>query len=503
MTKQLLPPSTNYAAGAAVPVASLSEEQASQAFHLEQRGIGYVPPEDRYLRPRRLSWMWSASVLNVTSVLYGSLLIGIGLSLLQAVIVTIVATFGSFLVLGVTSLGGPRAGTNQLTISRAAFGYNWNRFNAFFNWVLIVGFEVVGLSVIVLAGTTLLGQAGMHSSTLVKTLVILVVLAIQLPIPLLGHATVVKVMRPLAVLLAAFFVVMAILLIGKLHPGAYHHQAGFGDITVAIALIMGGAGLGWCAYGSDYTRYIADSVPKRQVFWAVTLGPAIPQTLLTILGAAVTTTIPNASDQISGLPHAFPGWFVTPYLLLAMVSLFAVNAVNLYSSGLNLQTIGITLQRWQAVCVDLVISGLLTFLVIFSQRFNTLLSDFLLFSLVWIVPWVSVYLVDWVLRSGQYDVPALFSRNPGGVYWRKDGVNLRAVAAQLLGMAACLLWLNAYPVYQGPLSKAFGGSDLNIFAGAVVAAGAYFILARETVREESAQTETSEADVAGMETVRV
>jgi purine-cytosine permease-like protein len=210
----------------------------------------------------------------------------------------------------------------------------------------------------------------------------------------------------------------------------------------------------------------------------------IPSIFGMILGAAAATTFSGSSNVISGLPSALPGWFVVPYLILAIISIYATNTLALYSSGLNLQAIGVRIRRWRAVCVDLTICSVLLFFVIFSSKLNTFLDDFLLFSLVWLCPWIAISVVDWLLRKGRYDSAALFRRG-GGLYWRKGGVHVPAVAAQLAGMAGSLLWLNAYPVYQGPLSAWLSNSDLDIFLGGGLAAIVYYLWARSSVPEEA------------------
>lgn len=459
------------------------ERESWVGFKTEQRGIDHVPHSDRYTSPRHLFWMWAGSTLNVLVFVYGSLVVLTGLSFLQSVVVIVAGSVAGYAVLGLVSLAGPTAGTSQLTISRAPFGLNWNRFNALCNWLLVVGYEILDLSIIVLAAVALFAKAGINDSTGLKVGLILAAVAIQLPLPLLGHATVLKVMKPLAVLLGVFFIVMAVLLAGKMHPGHLHQHAGVGGISVALALTLSGGGLGWAAYGSDYSRYVPSSTPRPRTFWAVTLGSMIPQILVMTLGAAVTTTVSGASNEISGLPKALPGWFVVPYLLLAIISLFAVNTVDLYSSGLNLLATGIKIKRWQAVCVDMTICTALLFPVIFSDRFNTLVSDFLLFGLVWISPWVAIVVTDWFLRRGRYDHVSLFSVGRG-IYWRHNGIHWPAAIAQVVGMVCSALWLNAYPSYVSPISRALSDSDFDIFFGGVAAAVIYFVLARRSVRQE-------------------
>lgn len=461
------------------------------AFKLEQRGIDYVPSIDRQATPGRLFWMWSGSVLNPVVFILGSLVILVaGLSLWQAIILIVLGNFVGFLFLGMASLAGPEAGTAQLVVSRAAFGLKWNRLNATSNWALNVGFETTGLAIVVLALLALLAKAGVAPSTGLKVAMILVAVAIQLPLPLFGHATVLKVMPPLAILLGIFFVVMAILVGPKVHPSLLHQHAGVGGISIALALTLSGGGLDWAAYASDYSRYIPRATSKARVFWSSALGAMIPQIFVMILGAIVATTLSSATNEISGLPTIFPGWFVVPYLILIMVSLFAVTTVDLYSSGLCLQATGIKVKRWQAVCIDLTICTALLFFVIFNGRFNTLLSEFLLFALLWVAPWAGIYLTDLVLRRNRYDPPSLF-RVGSSLYWHKNGFNVPAVIAQVVGIVCSALWLDAYPAYVGPLASRIGGasgSDFDILFGGGIAALIYGVLAYRQIRREREET---------------
>ena len=94
-----------------------------------------------------------------------------------------------------------------------------------------------------------------------------------------------------------------------------------------------------------------------------------------------------------------PAWFVVVFLLFAVVQLFAINSLDMYSSGVTLQAIGVPVKRYQAVLVDCVIAFMVTMYAIFSSSFTTYLKDFVDVVIVWIAPWVAIFLVDWALRG--------------------------------------------------------------------------------------------------------
>ena len=77
----------------------------------------------------------------------------------------------------------------------------------------------------------------------------------------------------------------------------------------------------------------------------------------------------SGSSRSTGLSRSFPGWFVVPYLIVAIIQLFAINSIDLYSSGVTLQSLGLRLKRYHCVLIDSVVSGGFAAFYIFSTRF--------------------------------------------------------------------------------------------------------------------------------------
>lgn len=450
---------------------------------VEQRGIDLIPAAERWAQPRDLFWMWAGALFNVEYVVYGALVMSFGLSFAQAVVVILVGNL-SFFLLGLTSLQGPLAGTTTFTINRAPFGPLGSRLLSFFNWLTQVGFETEGLALIVLAVLALLSKGGVSVGTTGKVVIIVLAALVQLVLPLFGHGTILRVLRVLSVPFLILFAVMAGLAAGKLNVHSVSHGASLPTLLAVLAVVISASGLGWTENGNDFSRYLPASASGRSIVGWVFAGTAVPSILLMVLGAAIYTFVPSATNPISGLPHAFPGWFLVPYLLVAILQLFAINSLDLYSSGVTLQALGLRLTRVQAVLLDTVICALLTAYATFSNRFNTLLGDFILFIIVWVAPWTAIYLVDWLLRGRRYDAEALHG-GAGSRYWRNGGVHWPAIVAQLAGMGAALLGIDT-SVFVGPLSRGAGGADFSIYLGILVGGGVYWLLARGEVSQEEA-----------------
>jgi NCS1 nucleoside transporter family len=459
-----------------------------EAFKVEQRGIDLVPEDERPMRPSGLFWLWAGAIWNVEFLVYGALIVSFGLSFAQAVVAILIGNV-FYILLGLASLQGPETGTTAFMVSRAPFGRNGNRAVSFFNWLTQVGFEVEGIVLIVLVVEAMFSRGGIHSGTGLKVLFIVLAVAVQFIVPFLGHATITTVLRYLSFVFIILFAVMACLVIPHVNLGHFHQHASWEVWTTAVVLLVSAGGLGWTENGNDYSRYLPRRTPKGQTFWAATLGGAIPSILLELLGAAAFVVSPKVT-VLTGVPSSFTSWFFWPFLILALPQLFAINTLDLYSSGVTLQALGVPVKRWGAVIIDTVVAGAVTALVIFKGSFYTDLSGFLDYIVVWLAPWFGILVADYVLRRGRYDRDALVSER-GGLYWRNNGINWRALLAQALGMVCALLWTDAKyyePSYVGSISSATNGADFSWVIGIVVGALAYAILSTGSVREELAAT---------------
>jgi purine-cytosine permease-like protein len=175
------------------------------------------------------------------------------------------------------------------------------------------------------------------------------------------------------------------------------------------------------------------------------------------------------------------------YILAAVGGSMANNVVTYYSSGLALQSVGIPLHRYAATALDAVLSSAIVLYVLLVQDFTTTLNNFVALLIVWLAPFAGVWVIDGVLRGWRYDPVAAHAthRSQRSIYWGVFGVNLRGYAALAVGVIACLLTVNA-PIYQGPLSRLLGGSDLTWVLGFATSALTYYLIASGTIARQLA-----------------
>ena len=459
------------------------------AFHVEQRGIDHVPDAERWATPRAIAGLWAGASVNIEYLVYGAILMTFGFSLGDAIVLIVLGNL-SWVLVGLASLQGPVAGTTTFTINRAPFGPRGSRAIALCNWLTMIGFEAEGLILIVGAGIVLAAKGGLHATTGLKVGLVLVAVCVQVVLPFLGHATMTRVLRWLVVPFVASYLVLAGFSIGHAHATASSGVT-WQLWTAGLAFTIALSGLGWTENGNDYSRYLPATSSRRSVVGWLFVGTAIPEIALMTLGAVVFSYVGSATSWGGPYPFtaflhqgALPGWFVVVFMLFVVVQLFGINSLDLYSSGVTLQAMGLRIRRAHAVVLDSAICMAITFYAVFNSQFSTLLRDFVTIVIVWIAPWCAIFLTDWLLRGGRYDARGLQDDGPASPYWTTSGIAWPAIVAQVLGGIAALSASSAtfLPTWANPITVHTAGADASIFLGMLVGALVYLALGGRSVR---------------------
>ena len=477
-------------------VAVIHDPESKEAFHVEQHGIDFIPESERWARPRDVGGMWAGASVQIEYFIYGAILMTFGFTFWQTLSLIIIGNL-SFFLLGLCSLQGPNAGTTVMAINRAPFGPNGSRPISFFNWITQIGFEVEGLILIVGAGIVLMIKAGFLPGDPAKVVLVIAAVLIQGILPFFGHAAIVKTLRWLVVPFVVLFAVMLGFAIPHAKLNAVPHGAGWQLYTAGLAFTIALSGLGWTENGNDYTRYCKTKSSKPAIVGWVFLGTAVPEILIMTLGAVVGTFIADIGGGGGALvPFAhqsfIPAWFVVVFLVFAIVQIFGINSLDMYSSGVSLQAIGVPVKRYQAVLIDCVVAFGVTMYAIFSASFTQYLSDFVDIVIVWIAPWCAIFLVDWALRRFRYVPVELQKTGRDSLYWRSGGIHWPAWVAQLVGMFAAISALSAtftLPHWLNEVTYHNQGADFSVFLGLGVGGLVYAALAWRGVRGREADAQ--------------
>jgi purine-cytosine permease-like protein len=357
-------------------------------------------------------------------------------------------------------------------------------------------------------------MAGIHVSSPVKVIFIILAAAIQAVMPYLGHATMVKVLRALIIPFGLIFLVIAIYDIKHGSASDKGFLGGWQLYTAGLAFVFALSGLGWTECGNDYTRYVPRDAKKSAIVGWIFVGTAVPEIVMMILGALTftflsTSTIWNGANPFEAFrnQHFIPSWVVVLFMLFAIVQLFGINSLDLYSSGVSLQAMGLRLKRYQAVVLDSFIACGLTIWAEFQSTFSLYMKEFVGVIILWIAPWLGIYLVDWMMRKFRYNAAELQRTDKDGLYFvGASGINWNAIVAFVVGVVTATLafskapppvnfpyhWMtpisNHYGAFFCAGTKAaacgptgwFGGADFSVPTGVIVAGLVSFVLEKVT-----------------------
>jgi nucleobase:cation symporter-1, NCS1 family len=460
-------------------------------FGLELHGFDFIPESERKMSLRDLAYVWVGANAYLFFFSVGVISFGLGLNVWEA-LVTVLVGNALFAYVAWASLAGVRSGLPTMTLTRAAFGLQGNRFNGFFGWITSVCFEALNTVFGVLAITALLPVLGWHNSgTAGKILALVLVFFLSAVIAVLGHATMVYFQRMFAFLLTIVLVVVFFDTVGKVHWGAgpahpLSTSATIGAVFVGCAVVASGP-LSYLFNASDWPRYIPSRTSSKSIFWTALWSSSLIAIFLGFMGV-ILSSVGDMSNPVAGVEALIPRWLFVIFAIAAVGGAVANNVITFYASGLTLQSVGLPLRRYQATMVDTTVATVLVVYVIFiSSNFLTDVNDFLSLLIVWIAPFGGVWLVDGMLRRWSYDPVDIHAVAAGsaGRYWGWHGINLKGFISMLVGAGVCMLVVDS-PVYEGPLSKSLSGADLSWILGLPIAGILYYVLARNEVRASAA-----------------
>ena len=472
----------------------LHEPDVERALEVEQHGFDYIHEEGRYLRPRALFPFWMGANAYIIYIFVGGLVLGLGLSLVQAAAAIVIGLLG-FLLIGYASVGGARSGLPTMTFTRAAFGVRGNRLNALLAWFELLAFEALNAIFGVFAVVAIFAKLGWTNSGHAGQLAALaIVIGASALVAVYGHRLLFAAQKLFAAGLTAVLVIVAIFAIDEVdwsHHGTVSGGKAIGVFLVACA-VMAANPLSFFTVCADYPRYLPTRTPARKIaFWTV-LGGGTITLFLTLLGAALATTV-DLADPVAGIEPLIPGWLFVPFAIAAAGGSIANNAITFYSSGLTIQAIGLPLRRWVATLVDCAVStAIVLYILFFNEDLQTTLSNFLALLNVWVGPFAAVWIVDGLLRRWRYDPVGIHTVGPSSPYWGTNGLNLKGLASMGIGVVLGFLTINS-PNVKGPVSSALWDGDLAWILPGVAAGAAYWLLARRELRVSPSAASAQEA----------
>ena len=436
---------------------------STSGLTLETRGIEIVDEADRKGRPRDLFWPWFAANVSVLGISYGAFILAFGVSFWQALFAAVVGTAFSFLLVGFVAVSGTTASAPTMVVSRAAFGVRCNGLPAAVSYLLLVGWETALTALATLATATVFDRLGVGGGDATKVIAFLVVAAVVVAAGVLGFDVILRLQLVLTIALGVLTVVYIALTAKDVHWNAVSAlpAGSFQAVLGALVFAMTAFGLGWVNAGGDYSRYLPRTASRRGVVWWTAFGGTLAPVVLVIWGlllAGSSTELSDAlsKDPIGALTTLLPTWFLVPFALVAVGGIVAGAVLDIYSSGLNLLTLGVRIPRYVAAGIDGVLMVLGTIYVVWiADDFLGPFQGFLITLGVPMAAWCGIFLADLYLRRSRYAEAELFS--PAGRY---GAVNAGAVGsmvvATVVGWGLVTNTFASWLSWQGYLLGPFG-----------------------------------------------
>lgn len=402
----------------------------TSARQVEMNGINVIAESERKGRPSDLFWPWFAANVSVLAMSYGAWLLAFGISVSQALLAGIVGIIASFLLVGFASLAGKRGSAPTMILSRATFGVRGNIVPTVVSYLILVGWEIVLVSLATLATDTVLTRLGLDVGNGGKVLAFLIVVAIIMAAGVLGFDAIMKVQGYITWATGLLTVVYVALTWSHINWSAVSaSQAGPAQAVIgALVFAITAFGLSWANSASDYSRYLPRTASGTAVVWWTTFGASIAPIVLVIFGLLLAASDPELSkaiglDPIGALTTLLPTWFLVPFAVVAILGLIGGAVLDIYSSGLTLLAMGLRIPRWTAVVIDGVLMVLGTIYVVWiAPDFLGPFQGFLITLGVPLAVWVGCFLADLLVRRQGYRDASLY--DAGGRYgsWNLDTV---------------------------------------------------------------------------------
>jgi NCS1 family nucleobase:cation symporter-1 len=468
------------------------QPESDRVWSIETNGINPIPDSERHGKPLELFWIWFAANVSILGVAYGAFLVTFyGLNLTLALLAGFLGTVLSFLLVGFVSLAGKRGGAPTLVLSRASFGVVGNGLPTLVSYISLVGWEIILVALATFAANTVLDRLGWGGGKVTLGVSFAVIAAVTIAVGLLGHATIVKIQTWFTWAFGILTVVFIALEISEVNwdkVSSLPSGSLLAGFIGGTSIIMAGLGIGWVNAAADYSRYLPHGASSRGVVWWTTFGAAVAPIILISVGVLLAANNPDlagSSDPIGVLAEPLPTWFLVPYMLTAAGGLVAGAVLDIYSSGLNLLTLGVRLPRYKSVAIDgvLMLAGNI-YLLFYAQDFIGPFIGFLVTLGVALAAWAAIFLVDLALyrwRQG-YAERDLYTATG-----RYGAVNLAGIIAWLvavfvgLGMvtstAKVFSWAGYLLGFFGGKSGAIGSSSIGLLIAFGLAGVLYALLA--------------------------
>lgn len=446
---------------------------SAKATSIETNDIAPIPAGERHGKAWHLFTVWSSPNLEFATIFIGALAVFAGLNVWQAILAVTLGNAIAAVTHGWFSSWGPRHGVPQMVISRSAFGLRGN--------ILPAATSTLVAGIGWFAVNTTSGAFALTSLTSLPVAVsVTIIILVQVIAAFIGHNFIQKFERYAFFYLAVVFAIVAVIIISQ---GKYDVNPTtdfkWGAFSVGVALAYGYT-QGWTAFAADFTRYLPASTSPRAVGLAAGLGNFTATTLLMSVGAIAWSGVVGEGLPTTVFAEALPSWLAVLTLIGIAVGSVSANVLNIYSGTMSFIAAGVKLgfktRRAIMVVIAGVLGGGISYFAV-EDNFRFIFELFLLTVGYWLAPWVSILVVDRLLRKGQ-DIDKLIT----------EGAKHRSIGGPIAFVVATVVSVSLFAKAEMPTVQFYGAltgpgpenGDWTAATGFVMAAVIYYVIYKLT-----------------------
>ncbi|OAA38093.1 Permease, cytosine/purines, uracil, thiamine, allantoin [Metarhizium rileyi] len=431
-----------------------------------------------------MALLWASGTMNTSCFATGFLGWEFGLSLEQAVLITVFASILGGVVTGYCATFGAAMGLRQMSVSRYSFGWWPNKLIAILNCIQQMGWAAVSC---ITGGLALTAVSDGHVSLILG---IVILAAVALLISFIGLNAILAYERYAWVI----FLVIFLIIFGETGkqadnstPASINGATRSGAALSLIAIVYGSSAA-WCTTASDYYVHYRADVSRVKVFLMTSFGIAIPTSIGMLAGCVAASALNNQPKwqntyKRDGLGYLiqdmlYPRGFAKFLLTLLVLSGINTNVISIYSASLSFQQLARPLAlvprfAWTVVSF----ACILALAVGGREQLNTYLQNFLSLLGYWCTSYAVILFEEhFVFRRGKFENYDLEGWNDPG----RLPLGIGAAVAFGLGVVSWCMGMNQ-TWFVAPLAKAIGdnggdvANELTFVATALVYLPARFL----------------------------
>jgi len=381
-----------------------------------------------------------------------------------------------------------RNGAPQVMMMIPAFGRQGSRVPRFLLFITVLGWTIANTVFATLLAVGILKllapdiSTGLHNTILVAFLLAQTILSIWVANKKFDF--VVKILKPFTYAMIVVLIVMTIVALRVMDWTPRPEQLTGGiSLPIMFISIMSALGVGylgtWSPFASDFTRYVnmENKAMQRRTGFVSALSGFVCCTWLLGLGALMGHMY-NEIDPAVAIAQTMP-ILIIPSLFIVLVGSWSSLIVNFISCGIDLKSLGVKVSRANATAITGVVVVILGLISFFLADIATLYFRFLLFLVIWHMPWIVIQAFDYyVVAKCDYDLKGMYGLNN-----KYEGYDKPAIISMIVGFFAsyafCFpgnLMIGPIPLYSPLMVKYFHYGDFSFIVGAVVTSILYYFL---------------------------